>query len=408
MGLKSNEVSHSNLGAEGRIQGGVQGGDPFWESADNFFYMKSIQNKIPNFKITVNGRNVSRSLLGFSYEEGSEYYKKLIYPSRRRLTIRSTALFNKRDEVVVKIFYQGNSSQNPLVFYNALDKALAFSGIITKRRSVLRSKNNPLKVYEYEMEETHLNKLDFKLDYESGMPVARVLEKIPAISKVVLPIADIAFKSGGKGKTLVAILKDLEEYLYYRTGVGVLLFQGNVLRWENQEAFLELTGEDVMNDMELEDDDENTIKAAYIGEDEFRDGDFSTLSVAKNFDGTYRNLVSGVCVNDRSLLDINIGKIEKKQNVFLAEEEKRDFLITLKDKKIKQHHFHLLPKYIFTALGTKVHFFHEEVAMKTILIKKTLAMSLNKYALKFFVLEYETASKQPIAGSDYDSGVNYP
>ena len=227
------------------------GGDPSAENADNFFYMKSIENKIPSFRLTVNGEVFSGDLISFFYEEGSEYYKKLIYPSRKKIVIQSTTLLNKRDEVVVEIFYEGNSSENPLIFYNANDKALIFSGRITKRKSVPRSKNNPLRVYEYEMEETSLSKLDFRISYERGDSVIKTLQKVPLISRVVLPISKITFKTTKKNQTLLTILKDLEEYLRYRDNLGVLFFNHNVLQWKRQESFLELTGEDVVNDITI-------------------------------------------------------------------------------------------------------------------------------------------------------------
>ena len=93
----------------------------------------------------------------------------------------------------------------------------------------------------------------------------------------------------------------------------------------------------------------------------------------------------------------------------MSENEKHNFLVSIREQKTKQYRFNLIPKYIFTPIGAGVHYFHEELAMKTILIKKTFHLNVHasEYALTFSTLAYDDALKQPTEGGVYDSGINY-
>ena len=397
-------------------------------SVDNFFYYQQIYARPPKVAAWFKDeREVQQpmDLVSLTYEEGSEYYKKTLYPSVKSMKMKTFRDIPLLSEVVVHIFYSGHGDRG-LSWYDAHDKRVVFKGYVAGRSYAPASIKNPSKLFSYELKTTHLDTMDSKLSYGLGDTLGSVLARSPFINGVYLPL-NPRFTREGEDVELRKILEHLEEYLYFKEGGGVIVFEGGELKYLKSNKFIELTGNSISNSLQIQQKEDHLIKAIYMtprGEERsaegrsanpYPSGAFSaTASLSKNHDGTYKNLANGrngVVINDKKLIDFNVGKIVKKENDFVADNERREFLTAIKERERTQALTLTLNPFLFDLpLSTDIHFLHEELRFKAMVFKKKFSLDLGakKLSLALSCLKYsEEVEKLPLEGKAYDQGLVY-
>ena len=386
-------------------------------SVGNFFYHQQIHATPPKVLCFLEESNYRRQLVdlvSFSYEEGCEYYNKALYPATRSVRLKSFRDFNLLSKVTVDVFYTGSGDQG-LTWYNAHDRKVSFTGYVADKTVTPPSIKNPGRLISYQLKESRLDQMDRKLTYKSGNTLESILQKSPYISAIDLPLNPV-FRESREEVELRKILEQLEEYLYFKQGGnGILFFDTGTLRYVKQDSFIELTGNGISNSLQIREKEKDFIKAIYLRpeEEDFQNGAFHPQkSLSKNADGTYKNLqaTGHQVVNDRNLIDINVGKIIVKENNFVAANEQRGFLTALRDRETEVVSLTLNPFIFDIPLSSDVHFFHENLRFKAMVFKKQFSLDLDakKLALTLNALKYsEAVEKLPLEGQPYDKGLVY-